>query len=393
MSMDSVVIVGGARTPMGGLLGTLGNTPAPTLGAFAAREALARSGLPPHQVEELVFGCVLPAGVGQAPARQVALGAGLASSTPCTTINKVCGSGMKAVLLAHDQIQAGSCQTALAGGMENMSLAPYFIPKARSGLRAGHGEIKDHMFFDALENAYDGRSMGSIAQAMADQHGITREQMDAYALESLLRAKAAIDKKYFEAEIVAVTVQGKKGEEVVRIDEQPGNAQPEKIPKLKASFKQGGTITAANSSSISDGAAALVLMRESEARKRGLVPLARIVAHSSHAMQPEEFPIAPVGAIEKVLAKAGWKISDVDLFEINEAFAMVAMLAMQKLDIPHSRLNINGGACALGHPVGASGARIIVTLLYALRRLNKSKGIASICIGGGEANAIAVEIM
>lgn len=393
MNPESIVIVSGARTPMGGLLGALANTPAPSLGALATRAALERAGLSAQNVEELIFGCVLPAGVGQAPARQVALGAGLATSTQCTTINKVCGSGMKAVLMAHDQIKAGTCKTAIAGGMENMSLAPYFIPKARAGLRAGHSEIKDHMFFDALENAYDGRSMGSIAQAMADNHQVTREQMDAYALESLMRAKTAIEKGYFRDEIISVAVKSKKGEELISVDEQPGNAQPDKIPKLKPSFKEGGTITAANSSSISDGAASLVLMSESEAKRLGLKPLARIVAHSSNAMTPEEFPIAPIGSMEKVLQKAGWKVDDVDLFEINEAFAVVAMLAMQKLNIPHSKLNVNGGACALGHPVGASGARIIVTLMYALKRLGKKKGIASICIGGGEANSIAIEMI
>jgi len=393
MTTDSIVIVNGARTPMGSLLGVFATTPAPALGAAATRVALERSGLTGNEVEELIFGCVLPAGVGQAPARQVAIGAGMALSTQCTTINKVCGSGMKAVLLAHDQIKAGTSAIAVAGGMENMSLAPYFIPKARAGLRAGHGEIKDHMFFDALENAYDGRAMGSFAQDTADHHKVTREQMDAYALESLQRAKNAIANGYFEAEMVPVSIKTKTGEHVVRIDEQPGSAQPEKIPKLKAAFKEGGTITAANSSSISDGAAALVLMTESEAKKRKLKPMARIVAHSSNAVQPCDFPIAPIGSLEKVLQKSGWKIGDVDLFEINEAFAVVAMLAMQKLGIEHSKLNVNGGACALGHPVGASGARIIVTLMYALQRLNKKKGIASICIGGGEATSIAIEMI
>jgi len=389
----SIVIVNGARTAMGGLLGVFATTPAPALGAAATRAALERAGLCGNEVEELIFGCVLPAGVGQAPARQVALGAGMALSTQCTTINKVCGSGMKAVLLAHDQIKAGSCQIAVAGGMENMSLAPYFIPKARAGLRAGHSEIKDHMFFDALEDWDTGRAMGSFAQDTADNNKVTREQMDAYALESLNRAKEAIAKGYFEKEIVPITVKTRKGDEVIRVDEQPGSAQPEKIPKLKAAFKDGGTITAANSSSISDGAAALVLMTESEAKKRNLKPMARIVAHSSNAIQPCDFPIAPIGSIEKVLAKANWKISDVDLFEINEAFAVVAMLAMKKLGIEHSKLNIQGGACALGHPVGTSGARIIVTLMYALQRLGKKKGIASICIGGGEATSIAIEMI
>lgn len=393
MSTDSVVIASGARTAMGSLLGVFANTPAPVLGAVATRAALERCGLTGHEVEELIFGCVLPAGVGQAPARQVALGAGMALSTQCTTLNKVCGSGMKAVLMAHDQIKAGTCHIAVAGGMENMSLAPYFIPKARAGLRAGHSELKDHMFFDALENAYDGRAMGSFAQDTADQHRITREQMDAYALESLQRAKQAIAHGYFEKEMAPVTLKTKSGEQVIRLDEQPGFAQPEKIPKLKAAFKEGGTITAANSSSISDGAAALVLMTESNARKRQLKPIARIVAHSSHAIQPCDFPLAPIGSMEKVLQKAGWKIGDVDLFEINEAFAIVAMLAMQKLGIEHSKLNIHGGACALGHPVGASGARIIVTLMYALQRLDKKKGVASICIGGGEATSIAIEML
>jgi acetyl-CoA C-acetyltransferase len=390
---DSIVIVSAARSPMGSLLGAFATTPAPLLGAAVTKAALARAGLPDYAVDELVFGCVLPAGLGQAPARQVALGAGLALSTPCTTINKVCGSGMKAVMIAHDQIAAGSSAVAVAGGMENMSLAPYFIAKARAGLRAGHGEIKDHMFFDALEDWDSGRAMGSFAQDIADKHGVTRQQMDDYALASLQRAKGAITQGYFEKEIIPVAIKTKKGEELISVDEQPGSAQPEKIPKLKAAFKENGTITAANSSSISDGAAALVLMRESEAKKRKLQPLARIVAHSSHAIQPCDFPIAPIGSIEKVLQKANWKIADVDLFEINEAFAVVAMLAMNTLGIAHSKLNVNGGACALGHPVGASGARIIVTLMYALQRLNKNKGVASICIGGGEATSIAIEML
>jgi acetyl-CoA C-acetyltransferase len=390
---DSIVIVSGARSPMGSLLGAFATTPAPVLGAAVTKAALQRAGLPADAVDELVFGCVLPAGLGQAPARQVALGAELALSTPCTTINKVCGSGMKAVLLAHDQLKAGSCTVAVAGGMENMSLAPYFIAKARAGLRAGHSEIKDHMFFDALEDWHSGRAMGSFAQDIADNNKVTREAMDAYALESLKRAKDAIANGYFDKEIIPVTVKTKKGDETISVDEQPGSAQPEKIPKLKAAFKEGGSITAANSSSISDGAAALVLMTESEAKKRNLKPLARIVAHSSHAIAPKDFPVAPIGSIEKVLQKANWKIADVDLFEINEAFAVVAMLAMKQHGIAHSKLNVNGGACALGHPVGASGARIIVTLMYALQRLNKKKGIASICIGGGEATSIAIEML
>jgi len=392
-SENTIVIVGAARTPMGGLQGALGNVPAPELGAIATRVALEKSGVSTDAVEELLMGCVLPAGLGQAPARQVALQAGLALSTQCTTVNKVCGSGMKTVLMAHDQIKAGSCSVAVAGGMESMTLAPYLMPNARTGLRAGHKQVYDHMFLDALEDPKSGSAMGSFAQAIADKYRISREDMDAYAVASLQRANQAIENGDFIEEVAPVTVKSRKGEEVVTIDEQPGNAKVDKIPKLKPAFAKDGTITAANSSSISDGAAALVLMRESDAIAQGLPPLARIVAHSSHAIEPKDFPVAPVGSIEKVLSKAGWSAGEVDLFEVNEAFAVVAMLAMKQLNIPHDKMNIHGGACALGHPVGASGARIIVTLIHALKRLNKQKGVASICIGGGEATSIAVEVM
>lgn len=391
MAQDPVVIVSGARTPMGGFQGVFSAVSATELGTVATKAALERAGI--SDIEELIFGCVLPAGLAQAPARQVALGAGLDMSTCCTTLNKMCGSGMKAALVAHDQLLAGSCKTAVAGGMESMTRAPYLLPQARSGLRLGHGEVKDHMFYDGLEDAYTGRLMGSFAQELADKHDLSREQMDAYAIESLNRANRAINEGWFSDEIAAVTVKSRKGEVVVKDDEQPGNANIEKIPQLKPAFAKDGTVTAANSSSISDGAAALVMMRESEAAARGLTPLARIVAHASHARHPSEFTLAPIGSIEKVLAKSGWSIDQVDLFEINEAFAMVALLAMQQLNLDHDKVNICGGACALGHPVGASGARIMVTLMYALQRLQKQRGIASLCIGGGEATAVAIEML
>ena len=393
MINDAIVIVAAARTPMGGFQGALSAVSAVELGAVATRAVLKQSGLVTDNVDELLFGCVLPAGLLQAPARQVALAADLPLSTQCSTINKVCGSGMKTVMLAHDQLLAGSCHIAIAGGMESMTQSPYFIAKARAGLRLGHGEVKDHMFCDGLEDAYSGRLMGSFAQQTADQYDLSREQMDNYAIESLSRAQQAIAKDYFDAEIAAVTVKTRKGETAVNIDEQPGNANIEKIPKLKPAFSKEGTVTAANSSSISDGAAALMLMRQSQADALGLKPLARIVAHAGHARHPSEFTLAPVGAMDKVLAAANWTIDDVDLFEINEAFAMVALLAIQELNLDHSKVNVNGGACALGHPLGASGARILVTLIHALRRLNKQRGVASICIGGGEATAMAIEII
>ena len=393
MNQDPVVIVAAARTPMGAFQGAFSSVSAVELGAVATRLALQQSGLGSDDIDELLFGCVLPAGLLQAPARQVALAADLPLTTQCSTINKVCGSGMKTTMLAHDQILAGSCETAVSGGMENMTQSPYFIAKARGGLRLGHGEIKDHMFCDGLEDAYSGRLMGSFAQQTADQFDISREQMDNYAIESLTRAQAAIANGYFDAEIAPVTVKTRKGTITVSVDEQPGNAKIDKIPKLKPAFAEDGTVTAANSSSISDGAAALVLMKQRRAEALGLKPLARIVAHASHARHPSEFTLAPVGAMDKVLNAASWSIDEVDLFEINEAFAMVTLLAIQELNLDPAKVNINGGACALGHPLGASGARILVTLIYALKRLNKQRGVASLCIGGGEATAMAIEII
>jgi acetyl-CoA C-acetyltransferase len=393
MSIDPVVIVNGARTPMGGFQGALGPVSAPELGAIAIREAVNRAGLKSEDVQEVIMGCVLPAGLKQGPARQAALDAGLPAATGCTTINKLCGSGMKATMLAHDLIKAGSNDIMVAGGMESMTNAPYVLPKARAGYRMGHGEIKDHMFLDGLEDAKTGRLMGSFAQEMADKLGLTRADMDAFAVESLKRAQAAIANGNFKAEIVPVPVQTRKGEVLVDTDEQPGNASLDKIPTLKPAFSKEGTITAANASSISDGASALVLMRESEARSRGLKPLARIVGHATQSQHPSEFTIAPVGALNNLFAKTGWKASDVDLYEINEAFAMVTMAAMQKHSIPHDKVNVYGGACALGHPVGSTGSSIILTLIHALKQRNGSKGIAALCIGGGEATAMAIELI
>ncbi|ALO45539.1 thiolase family protein [Pseudohongiella spirulinae] len=397
MSKDHVVILGGARTPIGGFQGVFSNTAAPALGVAAARAALERAGLNPSDndscIDDVLMGCVLPAGLAQAPARQVALGAGLAVTTPCTTVNKMCGSGMKTVMMGVDQILAGNADTVLAGGIENMTLAPYLIPKARGGLRLGHGELKDHMFLDGLEDAYTGRLMGSFAQETADKHGLTRKDMDDYAIASLSRAQTAIKEGWFDAESVSLDVKAGRNDITVTHDEQPGKASVDKIPTLRPAFAADGTVTAANSSSISDGAAAVVLMRESVARDNNLKPMARILAQASHARHPSEFTVAPIGAIEKVLTKTGWSAADVDLFEINEAFAMVPLLAMRELGLPHDKVNIHGGACALGHPVGASGTRIIVTLMYALQKLGKKRGIASLCIGGGEAVAIAIEMI
>ena len=397
MSKDSVVILGGARTPIGGFQGVFSGVTAPALGILAARAALERAGIHADKLEnaldDVLMGCVLPAGLAQAPARQVALGAGLPVTTPCTTVNKMCGSGMKTVMMGCDQIMAGSADTVLAGGIENMTQAPYLIPKARGGLRLGHGELKDHMFMDGLEDAYTGRLMGSFAQETADKHGVTRKDMDDYAIASLTRAQDAIKHGWFDAESVGVPVKAGKTDTVILHDEQPGKASIDKIPQLRPAFSADGTVTAANSSSISDGAAAVVLMRESTAKAKGLTPMARIVAQASHARHPSEFTIAPIGAIEKVLARARWTTADVDLWEINEAFAMVPILAMRELGIDHSKVNIHGGACALGHPVGASGTRIIVTLMYALKKLGKTKGVASLCIGGGEAVAVAIEMV
>ena len=391
MSREAVVIVSAARTPMGGMMGALSDVRAPELCATAIRSAIEKSGIAAADIDEVVMGCVLPAGLGQAPARQAARAAGIPDAAGATTINKMCGSGMKAVMLAHDQIMAGQVDIMVAGGMENMSQAPYLLPKARSGMRMGHGQVIDHMFFDGLEDAYEGGLMGSYAQKSADDYQVTREAMDDFAINSLEKALKAIESGAFVDEIAPVSVASRQGERVVDTDEQPGNARIDKIRGLKPAFKKDGTITAANSSSISDGGSALVLMKESDAAQRGLKPLARIVAHSTHAQLPAEFTIAPIGAIEKVLNKAGWTKDDVDLYEINEAFAVVAMLAISELGLDASKVNVNGGACALGHPIGSSGSRILVTLLHALKRAGKKKGVASLCIGGGEATAVAVE--
>ncbi|MDG9924325.1 MULTISPECIES: acetyl-CoA C-acyltransferase [unclassified Pseudomonas] len=391
--MSDIVIVSGARTPMGGFQGSLSSIPAVDLGAAAIREAVARAGIHPTDVQEVIMGCVLPAGLKQGPARQASLNAGLPSATGCTTINKLCGSGMKAVMQAFDALKAGSNQVMVAGGMESMSNAPYIIEKARSGLRMGHGEIKDHMFFDGLEDARTGRLMGSFAQETADKYGITREEMDAYAIESLKRAQAAIQSGELASEIVPVTVTSRKGEVVVKDDEQPLTANLDKIPGLKPAFKKEGTITAANASSISDGASALVLMTADEATKRGLKPLARIVAHATQSQDPSEFTIAPIGAMSNLFKKTGWSKEDVDLYEINEAFAMVTMLAMREHGLDHAKVNVYGGACAQGHPVGSTGSRLIVTLINALRNKGGKRGVASLCIGGGEATAVAIELL
>lgn len=391
--MSDIVIVSGARTPMGGFQGSLSSVPAVELGALAIREAVARAGIQPADVQEVIMGCVLPAGLKQGPARQASLGAGLPAATGCTTINKLCGSGMKAVMQAFDALKAGSNEVMVAGGMESMSNAPYIIEKARTGLRMGHGEIKDHMFLDGLEDARTGRLMGSFAQETADKYGITREEMDAYAIESLKRAQAAIQSGELASEIVPVTVTSRKGEVVVKDDEQPLTANLDKIPTLKPAFKKDGTITAANASSISDGASALVLMTAEEAAKRGLKPLAKIVAHATQSQDPSEFTIAPIGAMSNLFKKTGWSRDDVDLYEINEAFAMVTMLAMREHGLDHAKVNVYGGACAQGHPVGSTGSRLIVTLINALQRKGGKRGVASLCIGGGEATAVAIELL
>ncbi len=391
--MSEIVIVSGVRTPMGGFQGSLAALSAVDLGAVAIREAVSRAGVQPEDVQEVIMACVLPAGLKQGPARQAALNAGLPAATGCTTINKLCGSGMKAVMLAHDLLKAGTNQVMVAGGMESMSNAPYILEKARSGLRMGHTELKDHMFLDGLEDARTGRLMGSFAQETADRHGIGREEMDAYAIESLKRAQAAIANGALEAEVVPVTVATRKGEVLVKDDEQPLTANPEKIPGLKPAFRKDGTITAANASSISDGASALVLMTAEEAARRGLKPLARIVGHATQSQDPSEFTLAPIGALSNLFRKIGWSAQDVDLFEINEAFAMVTMLAMREHGLDHAKVNIYGGACAQGHPVGSTGSRIIVTLINALRQTGGKRGVASLCIGGGEATAVAVELL
>jgi acetyl-CoA C-acetyltransferase len=389
---DPIVVVGMARTPMGGFQGDLAPKSAAELGAGAIGAAIERAGVAAADVGEVLMGCVLAAGQGQAPARQAALGAGLPQSVPCSTVNKMCGSGMKTVMMACDALHAGSADIIVAGGMESMSNAPYLVPKARGGLRLGHGEIKDHMFLDGLEDAYDrGRLMGSFAEDTAQAYQFTREAQDAYAIESLKRARAATENGHFSSEIAPVTLSGRKGETVVAIDEQPGKANFEKIPQLRPAFRPDGTVTAANSSSISDGAAALVVMRASEAERRGLTPLARIVAAASHAQEPAWFTTAPIGAINKLMQRTGWSKDKIGLYEINEAFAVVTMAAMRDLDLPHDRVNVHGGACALGHPIGASGARILVTLVSAMAQYGVDKGVAALCIGGGEATAVAVE--
>ncbi|MBV4499330.1 acetyl-CoA C-acyltransferase [Pseudomonas shirazensis] len=394
LANDPIVIISAVRTPMGGLQGDLKSLTAPQLGAAAIRAAVERAGVDPASVDELLFGCVLPAGLGQAPARQAALGAGLDKSTTCTTLNKMCGSGMQAAIIAHDLLLAGSAEVVVAGGMESMSNAPYLLDKARSGYRMGHGRMLDHMFLDGLEDAYDkGRLMGTFAEDCAQAGGFSREAQDAFAIASLTRAQTAIKEGRFAAEIVAVEVTEGKQTRLISDDEQPPKARLDKIPQLRPAFREGGSVTAANSSSISDGAAALVLMRRSQAEQRGLTPLAVIHGHAAFADAPALFPTAPIGAIDKLLKRTGWSLAEVDLFEINEAFAVVTLAAMQHLDLPHDKVNVHGGACALGHPIGASGARILVTLLSALRQNNLRRGVAAICIGGGEATAMAVECL
>ena len=392
MFNDPVVIVGAARTPMGGFQGDFSSLSASDLGAVAIRAAVERAGIRPEEVEEVIMGCVLPAGQGQAPARQASLKAGIPLAAGCTTVNKMCGSAMKATMLAHDLIVAGSADIIVAGGMESMTNAPYLMPKARGGYRMGHQTVQDHMFLDGLEDAYDkGRLMGTFAEDCAATFGFTREAQDAFALTSLSRALGANNDGTFAWETAPVTVTGRKGDVVIDKDEQPAKASPDKVPQLKPAFRKDGTVTAANSSSISDGAAALVVMRRSTAEKRRLAPLAVIVAHTTHAQEPGLFTTAPVGAIERLYRKTGWTTKDIDIFEINEAFAVVTMAAMKEHGIPHDKVNVHGGACALGHPIGASGARIIVTLLGALRKHGKKRGVASLCIGGGEATAMAIE--
>ena len=390
---EPTIIAGLARTPMAGLQGDLAEVDATALGATAIRGALSRAGVAADAVDETIMGCVLAAGLGQAPARQASIGAGIPLATPCSTVNKMCGSGMKAIMLGVDAIAAGSVDVVVAGGMESMTNAPYILPKVRGGMRLGHGEVLDHMFFDGLEDAYEkGRLMGSFAEDCARKYKFSREAQDGYAIESLKRAQNAITGEHFKAEIEAVKVVTRKGEHIVDIDEQPGKAQLDKIPLLRPAFAKDGSVTAANSSSISDGAAALVMCSPARAQALGLTAQAHILAHSSHAQAPGWFTTAPVHAIEKVLAKVGWTVTDVDLFEVNEAFAVVAMAAMHDLEIPHDKLNIRGGACALGHPIGASGARIVVTLVHALRDIGAQRGVASLCIGGGEATALAIEL-
>ncbi|MGK0409064.1 MAG: acetyl-CoA C-acetyltransferase [Shewanella psychromarinicola] len=389
---QDIVIVAAKRTPMGGFQGALSEVASPVLAATAIKGLFAQTGVSDNSVDEVLMGCVLPAGLGQAPARQATLGAGLPFSVGATTVNKVCGSGMKAVMLAHDLIKAGSNNVVIAGGMENMSQAPYLLDKARSGMRMGHGKVIDHMFLDGLEDAYTGGAMGTFAQKTADDFGLTRQQMDAFALASLEKANRAIQSGAFKDEVVPVHISTRRGDVTVDTDEQPGNARPEKIPTLRAAFTKDGTITAANSSSISDGAAALMLMTRDKAQQLGLNVLATIKGHTTHSQEPSMFTTAPVGAMQKLFEKVQWNKGDVDLYEINEAFAMVSMLAISELGLDANKVNVNGGACALGHPIGCSGARLLVTLIYALKARGLKRGVASLCIGGGEATAMAIEV-
>ena len=393
MSNPNVVIVSAKRTPIGAFQGVLSPLTGPQLGSAAAQAAIAAAGIQPTDIEEVIMGCVLAAGLGQAPARQAALGAGVPTGTPTTTINKMCGSALKAVMMAADQIRAGEAEVVLAGGFESMTNAPYLLPKARSGYRMGHGEVLDHMFYDGLQSPFDGKLMGCFADATAAKYNFTRAAQDTFAAESVRRAMRALEAGEFDAEVAPVTVKTRKGETVVARDETPGTCDVSRISSLKPAFGKDGTVTAASSSSIADGAAALVMMSEAAAKARSLKPLARVLAYASHAHEPEWFTTAPVGAIKKTLAKLGWRPHDADLYEINEAFAAVTMAAMRDVDIDHGRVNVNGGACALGHPIGATGARILTTLVHALRRRGGKRGIASLCIGGGEAVALAVEVL
>jgi acetyl-CoA C-acetyltransferase len=394
MMNDPIVIVSAARTPMGAFQGELKDFSAPEVGAAAIRAAVERSGLKPEQVQEVIMGCVLPAGQGQAPARQASLGGGLPLATGATTVNKMCGSGMKAAMFAHDMLAAGVNQIMVAGGMESMTNAPYLLPKARAGLRMGHGQVIDHMFYDGLEDAYEkGRLMGTFAEECAASFDFTRDAQDAFAVESLNRAKRANEDGSFAWEIAPVKVESRKGEVTIDRDEQPFKANLEKIPTLKPAFSKTGTVTAANSSSISDGAAALVMMRESTAKRLGVTPIARVVGHSTFAQEPAKFTTAPVGAIRKLFEKNGWRADEVDLYEVNEAFAVVTMAAMKEHKLPHDKVNVHGGACALGHPIGASGARILVTLIGALKQRGGKRGVATLCIGGGEATAMGIELI
>jgi acetyl-CoA C-acetyltransferase len=393
MSNNAVVIIDGARTPMGGLMGALSSVPAPELAATAIAAVIARSGVNVAAIDEVFMGCVLPAAVKQCPARQAAIGAGIPTSAGAVTVNKACGSGMQATIFGYDSIIAGTNTAVIAGGMESMSRAPHMLPGARGGVGSGHATVCDHMFTDGLEDAYTGRAMGSFAQETVDERGITREQMDAFAIESLTRARNAIEAGSLRAETAPVTVKTRKSEVLVEDDEQPHKAAIEKIPTLRPAFAKDGSITAANASSISDGASALLLMSEAEAAARNLKPMARIVAHSRHSQAPGEFTVAPIGAIKKLFDKTGWNVADVDLFEINEAFAMVTMLAIADLGLDHDKVNVHGGACAQGHPIGSTGSRIIVTLMHALRQRGERRGVAALCIGGGEATAVGIELI